>query len=306
MSDSRITFKTPEGKKLYCDIGQKLFIMNPSVVVGFSGDVSAASKVIKNVYIEFQKVSQFPDLYALKDKLIGTTKEVYQNQFKNECEKPKIQIIYGILQPNKLRALNKKEFFEFLKRKGSGYISGNIINALQKSDPNKSCFDTGFPVCILVAISFPKEIVKYRETIGGMAIGSGQFIEEFITRQNDLDFLMYWDMNNGINSLSSTLKSIIQEKIIESGEKTVGGLYQVVLVTASGADLYGYSTDIYNPDGTIAGYSMQPTHDGWIQKDTTTGKIIRVVTPEKVLSLKQIQNYEFNFQAYDWKECEQE
>lgn len=301
ISDSRVTYETPTGQRFYCDVAQKLFPLNPYVAVGYaSEDIKVTWKVIEGIASELRHLGGFRNLYALKDRLIGVSKKVSSRVYDALPKKPRTYLLFGILQPNRPRWMAKRDFFEFLKRTQTGAIPEQMLRGIQQANgPKQTHFNTGYPSSLVVAVALPEAKVRYRESIGGLAIGSGGFVEDTMT----VDSLMHAEVKSGMGLRMVTVALLVsfRGEVEKHDERTVGGMYQVLTITSSGAMLNPYSMGEPTGDERTPRFVMQPTPTGWLQQDLKTGKSQAVLPPPLFPKPAHLHDATFDLKAFPWE-----
>jgi hypothetical protein len=157
------------------------------------------------------------------------------------------------------------------------WLPGILINILRTPPTTAYIAIRDAPRGILFTANSPRFDPRIIEPLSSVAIGSGQAVEAELDRMSD--WIFAGDVGNA-NMEAAALRDAIQGYIDDHGPRSVGGLYPVVRLDASGITRHGYSASIPF-DGPTFSLSIGPD-ERWVQRNEDSGKSITLKHPWEI------------------------
>jgi len=156
------------------------------------------------------------------------------------------------------------------------WMPGILVEILKTPDKYRAIAIPGTSRGILYVMRSPSFEVEHYRSLQFAAIGSGESTIEEIVRYHDA-ILALEPGNALVEALQfcEAIRRFVEERKI----RTVGGLYPTLKITGQGTELLGYSTEI-----PVGGTKIELTIEagGWIQRNLTTGKEIKLLLPWEI------------------------
>lgn len=118
LADTRATIQRHGKPDVHCDIAQKLFQIAPSTVVGFSGNVHAASNLLLSAMRQLEHRRR-DDPFSLSGWLPRLFRARYA-AYANKHGSPSVSFLVGSAVPGRPNIIERSRVVELFKRIGHG------------------------------------------------------------------------------------------------------------------------------------------------------------------------------------------
>jgi hypothetical protein len=242
----------------WADNTQKIFHLGGNLFISFCGDIEFAGSIIECLIRRIEQEKEFANPHIFFQKGPKFIKFVYDYLVsKNNRNSDLGFIIAGIdyCRPEKIME--------------NGKITGYMNDLF-----DKKTFKIFSPNFISEEANFFKKPI--------LALGSGAFL---INKLED-NFKKLYNFG-GIGELDSRgliISGVIKDEAEKVGEKSVGGLFQIVVIDHKGFRFVPYKTrSINNKDLNFLDLEMNIKNGRWIQRNLLTGKEIQLLYPPEVI-----------------------
>jgi hypothetical protein len=287
-ADSRITFASPDGRRQYADVAQKLFVIAPGTAIGFvSADVRLASLMIRGLLEQThrRKRRDHISLARWMPRLFRATSRLWERQQRQAA--PYTAFLGASVLPWQPNVIRRADVVALMNRIAFGnpgiqrnWIPPILIHILSTPPTTEYVALPGTAYGLLFTMEPPDFSPRYLQPLRFTAIGTGRDVVRDIDRVHD--WIFAGDVGNRFVEAMSFV-DVVQGFARDNGIDTVGGLYPLLRVDASvGGDMvqaFGSSHEV--PAG---GARIQLTYENeaWVQRNLTTGRELRLVPPWEV------------------------
>lgn len=258
MADCRASISKSGKVTPWRDNTQKVFFLNPEIVLGFAGDIGFAGSIISFVSHHMETKPEFGQPHVFSKKAPSVFKYAYKKLCEQTGSKPSVAfIIAGNDLSRKQKVVDKDGKF-------AGYVSITEKIVFKMSAPD---FLPEF-----ASIAKPNVI-----------IGSGTpGLEEI---EKDL-FSLQFNVNGGDVTFGAVISDhALRENIKKKGIDTVGGLSQIAVIDNKGPRFIPYQgkREAFS-DGELD-VEMIIRNGRFVQRDLVTGKEVELLFPPEVVSI---------------------
>ena len=279
IADCRVSVRSPGRPDIYFDVAQKIFPLTQTTVLGFSGDVSAASAILPELLKQLRRQRQ-QDSVSLLRWLPRFMNAIYRALEKKKRAR-RVDFIVGSVIPEKVNVVERQKVVDILTAIASGNVSRRrnwapdiLMRVVQT--PAEAVAIPGTVRGVLYTMSPPQFQAIHVNPLEFCAIGSGQGSTVEIKR--NADWIISGQPENDFSE-SVALREAVSQFMASNGVDSVGGLYPCVKVDQRGVGYLGMLQGL--PLYTIS-LSFDAQRMRWIQKNQSTGKTIELQYPWEI------------------------
>jgi hypothetical protein len=279
IADCRVTVRTPGRPDVYCDVAQKIFQLTQTTVLGFSGDVCAASVILRELQKQLGRRRR-RDSVSLLRWLPRFMSATYRALDKKKRAR-RVDFIIGSVIPDKVNVVERQKVVDILTTITSGNASMQrnwfpdiLMRVIQT--PAESVAIPGTVRGVLYTMSSPHFQPIHMNPLEFCAIGSGHGTTVEIKRSADW-IISGQPGNDFVESVA--LREAVSQFMASNNVDSVGGHYPCVKVDQKGVRCLGMLQK-------LPLYAISLSYDAqtmrWIQENQSTGKKIELQYPWEI------------------------
>jgi hypothetical protein len=299
IADSRVTACAPGRPDVYCDVAQKIFPLTQTTVLGFSGDVRAASVILRELLKQLRRRHR-RDSVSLLCWLPRFMSAIYRAMDKKKQAR-RVDFIVGSVIPNRVNIVERQKIVDILTTIASGNASiqrngiPDILMRVIQQSPSEAAAVAipGTVHGVLYTMSPPQFRPIHVNPLEFCAIGSGHGTTVEIKRS--ADWIIYGRPGNDFRE-SIALREAVSQFIASNRVESVGGLYPCVKIDQRGVGFLGMlqGLPLY-----VISLSYDAQRMRWIQENQSTGKKIELQYPWEIDPVTMKSDNRFD----DWREA---
>lgn len=293
-ADCRVTIQRQQVPDVHLDCAQKIFPLTPNTVLGFVGDVGAASLLIREMWRQLRKRKR-QDAISLAAWLPRFFRSAY-GQSQAKLGSKQIAFMVASVIRDRPNAVEREAVVKLVNHIGFGasafkrnWMPDILVRILQTDPKYKFIRIPGTSMGMLYVMESPLFEPQSVPPLNFAAIGSGGGSMVKIADYHDM--IVAGEPGNAFIE-STFLRDAINDFLAESKLASVGGLLPIVKVTGNGVEALGFGFEM--PDeGIKIGLGFDQSDNRWIQRNSTTGKEMPLLYPWEI-PLTQTKSKTFN------------
>jgi hypothetical protein len=242
----------------WADNTQKIFRLGGHLFISFCGDIDFAGSIIEFLIRQIDKKKELSNPHIFFRKGPKLIKFAYNDLVSKSKRNPDLGFIIAGMDYRRPEKIME-----------NGKVTGYMNNLF-----DKKTFKVSSPAFI------PEEANFFKKPI--LALGSGAFlINKF---ENFFKKLYNFEGIGSLNYHGLIISGAIKDEAEKVGEKSVGGLFQIVVIDPEGSRFVPYRTkSIENTDSNFLDLEMTMNNGRWIQRHLVTGKEVVLLYPPEVI-----------------------
>lgn len=280
LADTRVTITRAGKPDIRCDVAQKLFFLNKTTAIGFSGDVRAASAIILEALRQLPRRAR-TDAVSLRQwlpRFIAATYRAHARKHRASA----LTFIVGSVIPCRNNVIERAKVAELLNTIGfdRSPIKRNfvpdIVMRILMQPATETHVAVQAPAGLLYTMTAPRFIPRHYAPLEYCAIGSGHGSAHEIAKT--ADWLLAGQPGSDLIE-SMALTDAVSEFVAAEGIESCGGMYPCLKIDHRGGAFLGRSMGI--PPNRIS-LRFDDGNRRLVQQNEGTGKEVPLLLPWEI------------------------